>query len=178
MKFTGYSILDFSIKHVHSNSQLQVSANKTPNWLNFVESVFMHLMWNSWTSLVIYMNLDIQPRLCEVSSQRSLAGPSYIVRDNELRKRIVFALSVLLQSRSGRITVPKWCGVLCLQPHSLFRLPFSPFFTLYFGLFCVLFSWQFCLFFPNFLKEFWESYFLHHSLFLGDSVCCQWIRSK
>jgi len=53
------------------------------------------------------MSLDILPRLCDALSQPGLAGPSYIDRDTELRKRIAFALSVLFHSRPWRMTVHK-----------------------------------------------------------------------
>ena len=120
--------------------ELSVTGNcKQDSNVKFLEMVLMQLMWDSWTSLVIYVNLDILPRRCEVSSQRGLAGPSYIDRDMELRKRIAFALSGLLQSRPWRVIVHKWYGILCVQPHSLFRLQFAPSFHVRFWGFLFVF---------------------------------------
>jgi hypothetical protein len=79
--------------------------------------VFMQLMWNSWSPLVII------PFKCrKASPHRGLAILSHMDRDCELQKRITIALSGLLKFRSRRMTAHKWCWIMCLQTHPHFLI--------------------------------------------------------
>jgi len=81
----------------------------------------MQLMWISWTPLVI-----IPIKWCEALPHRGLTILSHIECDWELQKRIPVALSVLLKSRSGRMTARKWCRLMCLQILPRFLFPIAP----------------------------------------------------
>ena len=149
MKFTEHSTLRFSVKKGWLEQSVTRNCKQDSN-MNFVERVFMQLMWISRTLLVIYATVEMSRSFATALCSNSIAHGSW--------QRITGTKPSCTVSSSSFPSLANYCPQMMCSVVSSDLSKFSSFSFTFFSCplswlantFCVLFNWQVCLFFPHF----------------------------